>query len=123
MTCRQFEDAMRSEFGSVDREEWKLRITRENWDGLPPSEHIAHLTGCSDCQTSLFQFLDVRHFLEYSSHPCFHVAYYSADVPEHCLDAHLGLYTIITNSEKRHGIGIGFCPWCGIELPTGLSRN
>jgi hypothetical protein len=40
MTCRQFEDAMRSEFGSVDREESKGRITRENWDGLPPSEHI-----------------------------------------------------------------------------------
>jgi hypothetical protein len=31
---------MRSEFGSVDREEWKGRITGENWDGLPPSEHI-----------------------------------------------------------------------------------
>jgi hypothetical protein len=103
MTCKQFESAMRSEFGSVDREEWKGRITRENWDGISPSEHIAHLTGCRDCQTSLFQFLDVRHFLEYSSHPCFHVAYYSADIPERCLDVDGGLYTIITDREKRRG--------------------
>jgi len=103
MTCRQFEDAMRSEFGSVDREEWKGRITRENWDGLPPSEHIGHLTGCDDCQTSLYQFLDVRHFLEYRYHPCFHVAYYSADIPERCLDAHLGQYTIVKNGEKHDG--------------------
>lgn len=121
MTCGQFESAMRVEFGSVDGEEWKDRITRENWDGLPPSEYIVHLVGCSDCQTSLFQFLDVRDFLEYESDSCLHVAYYSADTPERCLDVHLGLYAIITDREKRQGIVIGFCPWCGIRLPTGIS--
>ena len=112
---------MRLEFGSVDREEWKDRITRENWEGLPPSEHIGHLIGCSDCQTSLFQFLDVRDFLEYESHPCFHVAYYAAETPERCLKTDAGLYAIITDREKRDGIVIGFCPWCGIKLPTGIS--
>jgi hypothetical protein len=111
---------MRSQFGSADGEEWKSRITRDDWDGLQPSEHIAHLTGCSDCQNSLFQFLDVRDFLEYESHPCFHVAYYSAETPERCLDVNSGLYAIFTTREKRHGIVIGFCPWCGIGLPTGI---
>jgi hypothetical protein len=122
MTCRQFEDAMRSEFGSVDREEWKHRITRDNWEGLTLSEHVTHLTTCRDCQTSLFQFLDVRHFLEYSSHSCFHVAYYSADIPERCLDADGPVYAIITDRDKRTSIVIGFCPWCGIELPVGTRR-
>jgi hypothetical protein len=106
----------------MDREEWKRRITREDWDGLPPSEPIAHLTGCNNCQTSLFQFLEVRHFREWRSHPCFHVAYYSADVPERCLDAHLGLYTVHTDREKGHGVVIGFCPWCGIELPRSVKN-
>jgi len=112
---------MRSQFGSVDREEWKSRITRENWDGLSPSEHIAHLINCDDCQTSLFQFLDVRDFLEYESHPCFHVAYYSADTPDRCLDVDQRIYTIITDREKERGIVIGFCPWCGVGLPTAIA--
>src|SRR5262249_30946918 len=118
MTCREFETTMRSQFGTVDREEWKLRITRENWEGLPTSEHIAHLTSCSDCQGSLWQFLDVREFLKHESHPCFHVAYYSADTPHRCLDVHSGLYSVITDREKMCGIVIGFCPRCGISLPT-----
>lgn len=111
---------MSSEFGLVNQKEWKSRITRENWDGLALSEHVAHLSGCGDCQTSLFQFLEVRDFLKYSSHPCFHVAFHSADIPERCLDANLGLYAIVTGREKRQGVAIGFCPWCGLELPAGL---
>ena len=77
MTCKDFESALRSVFGSVEREEWKRRNNREDWKGLPSSAHIAHLTGCSDCQQSLRQFLDVRDFLKYESHPCFHVVYRS----------------------------------------------
>ena len=123
MKCRDFESAMRSQFGSVDRAEWKLRIARENWEGLPPSEHAAHLVGCSDCQTSLSQFLSVRDFLKHESHPCFHVAYYSAGTPYRCLDLSLGLYSIITDREEQHGIVIGFCPWCGISLPIGVSST
>ena len=122
MTCTEFEGAMRSQFGSVDREEWRLRITSENWEGLPTSGHIAHLIECSDCQNSLWQFLDVRDFLKHESHPCFHVAYYSAETPEGCLDLNSGLYSIITDREKRRGIVIGFCPWCGINLPTGFRQ-
>ena len=119
MNCRQFEDAMRSEFGSADREEWKIRITRENWDGIPPSEHMTHLVGCVDCQTSLYQFLDVRDFLAYESHPCFHVAYYSADTSDRCLKAdRSGVY--LTYTENGGGIVIGFCPWCGVVLPTAI---
>jgi hypothetical protein len=121
MTCREFEDGMRTQFGSVDRDEWKNRITRERWAGLRPSENIAHLIGCSDCQTSLFQFLDVRDFLKYESHPCFHTAYYSADTPDRCLDKDAGVYAIITKCEKREGIVIALCPWCGIELPTRIT--
>jgi len=110
---------MRSEFGSADRDEWKSRITRENWDGISPFEHMAHLIGCDDCQTSLYQFLDVRDFLGYESHPCFHVAYYSADTPERWLKIDgFGLYLI--NTENGDGIVIGFCPWCGVVLPTAI---
>ena len=105
----------------MDAEEWKRRLTREDWYNLPRSEPITHLIGCSDCQDSLFQFLEVRHFLEYESHPCFHVAYYSTSTPERCLELHLGLYSIITDREKREGIVIGFCPWCGAKLPTGIT--
>jgi len=107
---------MRANFGSSNRDEWKDRITRENWEGLPHSEHAVHLAACSDCQTSLFQFLDVRDFLNYESHPCFHVAYYSADIPDRCLDGEGGEYAIITDSKSKAGIVIGYCPWCGIGL-------
>jgi hypothetical protein len=113
---------MRSQFRSVDREEWRSRITRENWDGLPLSEQIAHLTNCDDCRNSLFQFLDVRDFLEYETQPCFHVAYYSADTRDRCLDRDMfGLYSISTDREKGCSIIIGFCPWCGINLPTAVT--
>lgn len=101
MTCREFESALRANFGSVDRDEWQRRITREHWDDLPPSEHTVHLAACSDCQTSLFQFIDVRDFLEFESHPCFHVAYYSADTPDRCLDLHEGDYTIPIGHSTR----------------------
>jgi len=110
---------MRSEVGSAEREGWKSRITRENWDGIPPSEHMAHLIGCDDCRTSLYQYFDVRDFLAYESHPCFHVAYYSAGTPERCLEIdRFGLYLI--NTGDGGGIVIGFCPWCGVGLPTAI---
>ena len=123
MTCREFEDAMLVGFKSVDRQEWKSRITREHWDGLPLSEAIAHLKRCNRCQTSLFQYLDVRDFLRYESQPCFHVAYYSANSRERCLDVEQGLYTIITDRARGTGVVIGFCPWCGISLPVAISSR
>jgi hypothetical protein len=111
---------MRSQFGFVDRKEWRHRITCENWEDLPTSEHIAHLIGCDDCRTSLWQFLDVRDFVKHESYPCFHVAYYSADTPDRCLSVVLGEYAIVIDSDEERGIVIGFCPWCGINLPTGF---
>ena len=117
MTCREFEDHMRSLFGSADAVEWKRRISREDWTGLPQSEHIAHLVACDDCRTSLYSFLDVPD-LDYLSHPCFHVAYYAANTPARCIDARGGVYGIITDRHKRESIVIAFCPWCGIPLPT-----
>jgi hypothetical protein len=112
---------MRSQFGLANREEWKDRITRENWSGLSPSGYTTHLATCGDCQTSLFQFLDVREFLDYRSHLCFHVAYYSADIPDRCIERSQGVYSILINREKRESIVIGFCPWCGMDLLTGIS--
>ena len=111
---------MSTEFRSVDREVWKSRITSENWNDVEESESTAHLVSCLDCQTSLFQYLEAREFLDYHSHPCFHVAYHSANVPQRCLDLTHGMYCIITEYSRSEGILIGFCPWCGITLPTGI---
>lgn len=111
---------MEAVFGSVDVDQYRTIIRGERWDELPISECANHLATCSDCPTSLWQFLQIRHLVDYRSQRCFHVAYYSADVPERCLDRHLGMYSIITNRETREGVVIGFCPWCGIGLPTGV---
>ena len=118
MTCRHFEDAMETEFGSADRDELQTRLVGENWDGMPRSDYIDHLRECSDCVQSLLHFLTIRGSVDYRSQPCFHVAYYSADVPDRCLDRHLSLYSIWTDRNKGESVVIGFCPWCGIGLPT-----
>src|SRR5262249_37737305 len=91
VTCREFEDAMQSEITSVDPDQWKRRITPEDWTDLPDSRHLAHLTECSDCQSSLYQFLSLPDPIGYLEQPCFHVAYFSAEVPEKCLDLDRGL--------------------------------
>jgi hypothetical protein len=113
---------MTARFGSADREEWRGRITSEDWSGLSSSDHLAHLIACRDCQTSLFQFLELRESLDYRSHSCFDVAYYSAAIPQRCIERSHGLYSIIANGEKNDSVVIGFCPWCGITLPTGISN-
>jgi hypothetical protein len=123
MFCRQFEDSMRKEFGTVDKDVWRRLLIREEWDELPASDHTRHLSTCSDCMQSLLQFFEVQHFLQYEKHPCFHVAYYSADIPDRCLDLQCGMYSIITSAEKGEGIVIGFCPWCGTQLPVGLTSG
>lgn len=121
MTCREFEDAMSEEFGSVDKTHWQSVIVRGAWDEISHhSTYTDHLVSCDGCVTSLYQFLDVRQWIEYRSQPCFHVAYYSGEVPERCLERHLGLYSIITDRESQTGIVIGFCPWCGVNLPVGI---
>ncbi len=60
------------------------------------------------------------HLVDYRKHPCFCVAYYSAEVRDKCLEFHLGGYSIITDRAKRESIVIGFCPWCSVRLPTGV---
>jgi hypothetical protein len=118
MTCREFEDAMEDHFGSVDANQMRDLIVKDQWHMMPPSAVRDHLASCSDCPQSLLQFLQARGSLDYRSQPCFHVAYYSASVPERCLDKELGMYAIITERTKREGIVIGFSPWCGVVLPT-----
>jgi hypothetical protein len=64
----------------------------------------------------------VREFLEFESHPCFHVAYHSADTSDRCLNLDtFGLYSITTDRDEKCSIVIGFCPWCGVSLPTGIT--
>ena len=105
-------------FGAADADQMRDLIVKDQWHLLPPSVVRDHLVSCNDCPQSLWQFLQVRGSLDYRSQPCFHVAYYSADVPERCLDEELGMYAIVTERTKREGIVIGFCPWCGVVLPT-----
>lgn len=121
MTCRQFEDAMETVFASVDRDALRVQLIRKRWNEIriPESEH---LRGCSDCVQSLLQFLEIRGHVDYRSQSCFHVAYYSADVSDRCLDRHLGLYSVWPSNNKQRSIVIGFCPWCGITLPTAPSK-
>ena len=118
MTCRQFEDSMVEHFSASDEASLRALIVRERWDDMPASSRRDHLAACSDCQQSLLQFLRIRGSVDYTLHPCFHVAYYSAGVPERCLDTRHGTYSIITNPSNQAGIVIGFCPWCGASLPT-----
>jgi len=118
MTCRQFEDAMDITFAFAERDELRAQLINERWDEIPASEQSEHLRQCSDCVQSLLQFLEIRGSVDYRSQPCFHVAYYSADVPDRCLDRHLGLYSVWTSQNTDQSVVIGFCPWCGVRLPT-----
>jgi hypothetical protein len=121
MTCREFEDTMDGVFGIADEAQIRQAITCDDWQLLPPSTYSDHLAVCSDCAQSLLQFFRIRNAVDYHSFPCFHLAYYSADVPERCIEKTLGLFSIITNREKGEGVVIGRCPWCGIELPVGVN--
>lgn len=118
MTCRDFEDSMVEHFAASDDVWLREVVVRERWNDLTASPNHDHLAVCSDCQQSLLQFLRTRGSVDYNLHPCFHVAFYSAEVPERCLDKQHGMYVIITDPSKRGGIVIGFCPWCGTALPT-----
>ncbi|MDB5342242.1 MAG: hypothetical protein JWP89_619 [Schlesneria sp.] len=120
MKCRQFEDAMSTYFCSVDDKEWRTLVIAEKWERLPTSDAVEHLATCPDCVTSLLQYLEIRNTVDYHLEPCFHVAYYSADVVDRCLDKSHGMYSIITNRDRGEGIVIGCCPWCGVKLPTGI---
>lgn len=111
---------MRVAFAEADADHWRDLITKGAWDQLPASAPFDHLKECDDCQTSLYQFFDIRGRVDYASEPCFHVAYWSAGVPSRCLDKTHGLYSVATMDGKSgHGVVIGFCPWCGVALPTG----
>lgn len=111
---------MRTEFGSVDTDQWRTWLIGEMWNELPGSFYAARLHQCSDCVQSTIQFLQVRDVLDYHLHPCFHVAYYSSD---RCLEVTHGMYSIITDRVKLEGIVIAFCPWCGTALPIGIGRE
>ena len=119
MNCRQFEDAMYLEFAEADADRWRDLITKERWDQLPASVYSDHLKECRDCPTSLWQFFQVRGRIDYTSEPCFHVAYYSSNVPDRCLDKIHGMYTVATMDHSGNGVVIAMCPWCGVPLPTG----
>jgi hypothetical protein len=123
MTCRQFEDSMRVEFADADADYWRDLLFKEDWDQLHLSSYRDHLKSCNDCQTSLWQFFDIRYRVDYTREPCFHVAYYSADVRERCLEKAHGMYSISTMDGRGHGIVIGKCPWCGIALPVGATER
>jgi len=123
MTCRQFEDSMRVEFADADADYWRDILLKEELDQLPLSPYRDHLKSCNDCQTSLWQFFDIRYRVDYTREPCFHVAYYSADVRDRCLEKAHGMYSIATMEEREHGIIIGKCPWCGISLPVGATEQ
>jgi hypothetical protein len=118
MTCRQFEDAMETVFASADRETLRAQLIKERWDEIAAPDQSKHLSECSDCVQSLLQFLEIRGLVDYRLQPCFHVAYYSADVPDRCLDRHFGPYSVWTRKSGDRSIVIGFCPWCGATLPT-----
>ncbi len=117
MTCRQFEATMESAFALADRDQLRTQLINEHWDEIPSSDH---LRDCSDCVQSLLQFLQIRDSVDYRSQPCLHVSYYSAEVPDRCLDRHLGMYSICTDRNRQEFVVIGFCPWCGISLPTSV---
>lgn len=119
MTCRQFEDGMSEEFGAGDWEKWRPLLIQGAWDKLTRSAFTEHLAQCADCETSIFQFFEVRHLTDYRAQPCFHVAYWSATVPGRCLDRTHGIYSILTDPQQGDGVVIAFCPWCGINLPSG----
>ena len=81
MTCRQFEDGMETVFASVDRDTLRAQLINERWEEIAEPDQSEHLSRGSDCVQSLLQFLEIRGLVDYRSQPCFHVAYYSADVP------------------------------------------
>jgi hypothetical protein len=106
-------------FADADADPWRDLIAKLSWDQLPASAYNDHLKDCNNCQTSLYQFFEIRDRVDYTSEPCFHIAYWSADVPSRCIEKGWNVYSIATMDKSGVGVVIGVCPWCGTALPTG----
>jgi len=84
----------------------RAQLINERWAEIAPPDQSDHLRQCGDCVQSLLQFLEIRGWVDYRAQPCFHVAYYSADVPDRCMDRHFGLLDL--DKKERRSI---HCHW------------
>jgi hypothetical protein len=117
--CREFEDNLSRYFADVEADLCRGVVAHEEWHKIPCRDDfhralIAHASKCSDCTQSLLQYLDLRGQVDYRAFPCFHLAYYSTAVDEHCIENDHGFFSIRLDGVS--GIGIGYCPWCGTKL-------
>ena len=123
MECREFEDNLWRYFNNLDLESCRERLCRGNWSEFIATDDyhrdlLEHISTCDDCTTSLWWYLEIKDSVDYREYPCLHLAYFSGDIEDRCLDYMHGLFSIILNREIRTGIVIGFCPWCGLRLNT-----
>ncbi len=144
MTHFEFEDSMSKYFSKVDPKKYKLylkdQVSKRDSDlEYNPHEKIQyyitsvnnyhsllveHAIECSDCLDNLLKYFEIREKVNYHDYPCFHLAYYTnCDNP--CIENDNGFFSIITlkneDGKSLEGYGIGFCPWCGIKLPTSYA--
>lgn len=123
MKCREFEDNLERYFKECEFQKCANATATDDWSHFSPSNEyheliLKHVASCDDCKTSLLWYLDIKDSVDYRKFPCLHVAYFSNHAEDRCLDYFHGLFSVILDREKRSGIVIGFCPWCGIELNT-----
>ena len=131
MKCHQFEDRMSEFFSELNPDRYIKRIRESSWKedwsqfystDKEYNEMIRHVTNCNDCVDSLIRYLKIKDQVDYHLYPCFHLAYFSNSDTDKCIYASDGDFTIAIHNDKKAGIVIAFCPWCGAPLPTRYSE-
>ena len=119
--CREFEDNLYRYFSDTDFQSCRDASATGDWSAFVPVDEfhqslLRHVSACDDCATSLLWYLDIKDVADYREYPCLHFAYFCNDDEDRCIDYLHGLFSVILDKDKRTGIVIGFCPWCGIQL-------
>lgn len=127
MICRRLHDDLDAAFGDVDSAGYhaavKAAFRHEHWSSLlgvsaERDQALLHASDCPDCLDDLLMYLEIRDHTDYREFPCLHLAYYATKEELCCVENDRGFFFIMLPGRKSEGIGIGFCPWCGIALPT-----
>lgn len=124
MQCREFEDNLSGYFkDATNIEAYREASATDDWSAVTPSNNthqllLQHASKCSYCADSLLKYLSIKDQVNCQDYPCLHLAYYTNNKDDRCIDFAQGLFSIIIDDVT--GIVIGNCPWCGIKLNTSV---
>lgn len=114
--CRAFSTRIPASFAKLTDDAVRHAVAGDWYTELPVDEELLrHLSVCSDCSNDVLWYLAIRQEVDVTTFPCVHIAYATSAAANRVIDEHHGVYAIRTGV-TGHGIVIGFCPWCALEL-------